>query len=314
MRRRVTATLILTILSLVSTTIIAAGNMVSAEFDNGSIYPLTITLTGGPQDLNIVLGNTTTSHTANNIDTNINIGNEDIPFTQTTFNQDSFSMLSGPTITNTLSLSETPGGLDDTFTRDIVTNTTTLKTEGYYSGTTPVSELADTSSTAVSTHSDKLAAAHTGIDTPASTTSSESIADDPAFDNAVWSDLESSAENFLTDEVSDDSEIADYTDILPQEDSYEATSTSTQDVTGTTVLSKETDILTTSASTTFTTIDITTETVSITGTEETGIPDSSLSGFLLENGLLAAMIFVSGIAAVLFVIVIIYCSPLTDEH
>jgi hypothetical protein len=264
------------------------------------IYPLTITLTGGPQDLNIVLGNTTSQRTLNNIDTNITIGNPDVPFTQTSGYQDSLSVLSAPVITSTLTLPESQGEPADNFTQSIVTNTTTLPGEEFYSGTTPVSELADISSTTVSTHSDKLAAPHKGIDSPASTTSSESKADDLALDDEILDDMAESAEETL-DGIPGDSELSDYTGILPEDDIAEATSTPTQELTGTDVLSEETKILTTSTLAQFTTIGITTETVSVISTETTGISGNSISISLWITALLAAMIFVSGIAAVLFI-------------
>jgi hypothetical protein len=304
MRRRITATLILTIVSLVVATIIAAGNVVTANFDNASIYPLTITLTGGPQDLNIVLGNTSTTPVHGNGITDVAVGDSADATTQSINNPEDLSMLSGPTVTNTLTLSGEPTGFDDTFGGNIITNTTTLPNGDLVDSSAISSLTTGTTSAAGSTHNDKFAAPCKDIDAPAPTIESESIADDPALADEFLKDLEST-EEYLTNEILEDPELSGDTGILSDEKTSEATSIPADDVAGTTIISEETNMLTAYTSAEFTTIDIATETTLVTGTEEIAIPGNSLSDFLLENGLLAAMIFVSGIAAVLFVVCVI---------
>ena len=304
MRRRITATLILTIVSLAVTTIIAAGSIVSADFDNASIYPLTITLNGGPQELNIVLGNTTTSRIQDNIDTHTVVEALDNPSAQTTGYANDLSMLSGATVTNTVTLSQEHGGIDDTFTQDIITNTTTLQSEEFFSGSTLPSTIIDTSSITTAIVSDKPAP-QKAIATDTSTIATESIADEPMLYDESLIDDKSSTDDILNDEILSESELPDFTNTLSETGTSGTTSSQTQDAADTNALSEESGFLTTSTLAEFTTIDTATDTASVISSTETATVDNSASSSLFCDGLLAVMFFVSAIAAIILIISII---------
>jgi hypothetical protein len=251
--------------------------------------------------LNIVLGNATTSRIQDNIDTDIAVGALDNPASQITSYANDLSMLSGVTVTNTVTLSQEPGVFDDTFTQDIITNITTLQSEEFFSSSTLPSTIIDTSSITTAVNSDKPAP-QKGIDADTSTTATGSIADDSIVTDEMAEDMTSSTGNTLNDEIPAET---NYTNTMSEEAASDTTSSQTQEIPDTDILSEESGILTTSTSAEFTTIDAATDTASVISSVETGTVDNSATNNLFCDGLLAAMIFVSAIAALILIISVI---------
>jgi hypothetical protein len=295
------------IVSLVATTIVAAGKVVSATLDNTSMYPLVITLTGSPYDVNITLGNTRTFSTKAGIDANTFIEpTETNANWEPAANPIDSAAFSSAVVTSTITL---PTDTSDTASFTDGITPPTLPSQINMSTTATIASEIPVMATTIVTDTSTL------LTRPASTSGAGELPEETlASTTALQQETKTSTtttpsgamfttsiiEDGLTNPVSSETEPSDLTTALPEETLPDITSSQTTDFTGTTTASQEILSSTTMPISATTNLISSTTTYSPVTFTETSNTNAVYEDSILCEGWLLGMMGISGAASLGF--------------